>query len=176
MAWIFSLSIECGTEQSAAEACAEHFRNFPMTLHTLASKAEVQVFQDFEENWWCAVCPTGVSRIGIVTADDANIMTELGILLYGRLQSAPAFRYALAGIEVDEFRTYSELIDDAAELGNQFPGLVLAESVWQAIGSPTAFHPFGSGYVWKRYEGEIYKPLSASPDLANKLNAILIAQ
>jgi hypothetical protein len=35
-------------------------------------------------------------------------MTELGILLYQRLLSAPPFRYALAGIEVDEFRTYSE--------------------------------------------------------------------
>ncbi|MEH2382256.1 MAG: hypothetical protein V7K27_25775 [Nostoc sp.] len=98
-------------------------------------------------------------------------MTELGILLYQRLQSAPLFRYALVGVEVDEFRTYSELIEESSTLA--FPGLVLAETVWQAVGSSSAFTPFSPRYVWKLYEGEVYKPLMASPDLKSKLNELL---
>ncbi|WP_373529005.1 hypothetical protein [Nostoc sp.] len=30
-----------------------------------------------------------------------------------------------------------------------------------------------SGYVWKPYEGEVYKPLMASPDLKSKPNKLL---
>lgn len=64
-------------------------------------------------------------------------MTELGILLYQHLRSAPPFRYALVGMEVDEFRTYSELLEESHT--PSFPGLVLAETVWQAIGSSPTF-------------------------------------
>ena len=174
MAWIFSLSIECGSAQSNAESCTKHFNELSWQLHHRSFQCQVQTFQDIEENWWCRVCPTGISQVGIVTPETAYVLTELGILLYQRLQSAPAFRYALAGIEVDEFRTYSELSEDAADLGNLFPGLVLAESVWRSIGSPLAFRPFSLGYVWKRYEGEVYKPLSASAELTNKLNELLV--
>ena len=99
-------------------------------------------------------------------------MTELGILLYQRLRSAPTFRYALVGVEVDEFRTYSELLEDSSSLA--FLGLVLVQTVWEAIGSSPGFRPFSPGYVWKPYEGEVYKPLMASLELKSKLNELLI--
>jgi hypothetical protein len=54
-------------------------------------------------------------------------MTELGMLLYKHLRIAPPFRYALVGVEVDEFRTYSELIEDLPNLS--IPGLVLAKKI-----------------------------------------------
>jgi hypothetical protein len=54
-------------------------------------------------------------------------MTEVGILLYQQLRSAPTFRYALVGLEVDEFRTYHELCEEPNCL---FPGIVLNQSVW----------------------------------------------
>jgi hypothetical protein len=101
-------------------------------------------------------------------------MTELGILLYQRLRSAPTFRYALAGVEVDEFRTYHELLEESP--APTFPGLVLAEAVWQRMGAPPTFRSFCLGYVWKPYEGEVYKPLLVSSDLKNKLNELLILQ
>jgi hypothetical protein len=101
-------------------------------------------------------------------------MTELGILLYQRLQSAPPFRYALVGVEVDEFRTYRELISEA--IAPSFPGLVLAETVWRSLGASPLFRPFSPGYVWLPYEGEVYKPLTVSPDLKDKLNQLLILQ
>ena len=97
-------------------------------------------------------------------------MTEIGIFLYQSLRFAPPFRYALVGMEVDEFRTYSELIEEPALV---FPGLVLAEAVWQATGASSVFRSFSLGYVWKPYEGEVYRPLLASPDLKNKLDELL---
>jgi hypothetical protein len=54
-------------------------------------------------------------------------MTELGIFLYHTLRLAPSFRYALVGVEVDEFRTYSELTEDLSKLS--LPGLVLAKEL-----------------------------------------------
>ncbi|WP_228056069.1 hypothetical protein [Microcoleus sp. LEGE 07076] len=97
-------------------------------------------------------------------------MTEIGLPLYNNLRLAPPFRYALVGMEADEFRTYSELIEESALV---FPGLVLAEAVWQATGADSVFRSFTLGYVWKPYEGEAYRPLIASPELKNKLDELL---
>jgi len=146
MAWIFSLSTECGSDRALAEEFARYFQGVSWILsNDRRSHCQTSVFQDFEQNWWCRVCPTNISEIGIDHPQAAYLMTELGILLYQHLRSAPAFRYALVGVEVDEFRTYSELID---ELQNSaFPGLVLAHSLWQIAGSPSTFRLFKPGYV-----------------------------
>ena len=175
MAWLFSLSAECGVEQVAAEQFAQHFGKISWVLSN-GSQPQTRsgIFQDIEENWWCRICPSGISELGIDTPETAHLMTELGILLYQHLRSAPAFRYALVGVEVDEFRTYSELLEESSKLA--FPGLVLANAIWQAVNSPPVFRPFSLGYVWKPYEGEIYKPLMASSDLKNKLNELLIVR
>jgi hypothetical protein len=173
MAWIFSLSAECGAEQTAVEQFAHHFDAISwVLLNGSQFQCHAVIFQDVEENWWCRVFPSGISEVGIDTPESAYLMTELGILLYHRLRSAPPFRYALVGVEVDEFRTYSELLEESSTLA--FPGLVLSETVWQAVGSSQSFRPFSPGYVWKHYEGEVYKPLMASSDLKNKLNELLI--
>jgi hypothetical protein len=134
---------------------------------------QAEVFQDLDANWWCRVFPSGISEVGINTPETAYLMTELGILLYQRLRSAPTFRYALVGVEVDEFRTYSELLEESLNVA--FPGLVMAETVWQAMGSSPAFRSFTFGYVWKLYEGEVYKPLLSSSALKRQLNELLIA-
>lgn len=173
MAWTFSLSAECGAEQIAAEQLAQYFDGLSWLLSNgRQSQCHTAVFQDIEGNWWCQACPSGISEVGIDQSDIAYQMTELGILLYHRLRSAPPFRYALIGVEVDEFRTYSELISEASV--PRFPGLVLAETVWQSLGASTLFRPFSSGYVWQPYEGEVYKPLMVSPDLKNKLSELLV--
>lgn len=162
MAWIFSLSAECGMEQSTAEQFSRYFDKASCVLsNTTQFQCHTAIFQDMEENWWCRVSPSGISEVGIDTPETAYLMTELGILLYQRLRFAPMFRYALIGLEVDEFRTYNELLAEAST--GSFPGLVLAETIWQAIGAPSVFRPFSLGYVWKPYEGEVYKPLMVSP-------------
>lgn len=174
MVWAFSLSVECGQAQNAAELFSEHFEDIALTLSNGAlSQCRTTVFQDMDENWWCRICPTHISETGIEASDSAYLMTELGIFLYRRLRTAPAFRYALVGIEVDEFRTYSELITEPSVLS--FPGLVLSETVWQSMASPAFFRAFSSGYVWQPYEGEVYKPLAVSTDLKEKMNELLVA-
>ncbi|WP_416666716.1 hypothetical protein [Egbenema bharatensis] len=173
MVWAFGLSAECGADQVAAEQFAQHFDGLSWVLSSgHQSQCYTAVFQDIEENWWCQVCPSGISDVGIDQSDIAYQMTELGILLYQRLRSAPPFRYALVGVEVDEFRTYSELSTENPEIS--FPGLVLAESVWRLFGASTKFRPFSPGYVWHPYEGEVYNPLVVSPALRNKLNELLV--
>ena len=174
MAWVFSLSAECGTEQSQAEKFAEHFRGLTWTLdHGIQSQCQTDIFTDIEGNWWCRVCPSGLSQIGIDAPESAYLMTELGILLYQRLRSAPTFRYGIVGVEVDEFRTYSELIDDPMVVS--LPGIVIDQDIWQSLGSPPAFRNFATGYCWKPYEGEVYKPLSTSSELKTKMSELLMA-
>jgi hypothetical protein len=173
MTWAFSLSAECGIEQAVAERFAQYFDGISWVLSSGSqSQCHTAVFQDIEGNWWCQACPSGISEVGIDRSDIAYQMTELGILLYQRLQSAPPFRYALVGVEVDEFRTYSELISEATV--PSIPGLVLAETIWRTLGTSTLFRPFSRGYVWQPYEGEVYKPLMVSPDLKNKLSELLV--
>jgi hypothetical protein len=173
MAWAFSLSAECGVEQFAAEQFAKHFDGISWVRSNGHSfQCRTAIFQDSEANWWCQVIPSGISEVGIEASDIAYQMTELGISLYQQLQSAPFFRYALVGLEVDEFRTYSELIAEPSVL--DFPGLVLAETVWRSLGEPSTFRPFSSGYVWQPYEGEVYKPLTVSSALKDQLNELLV--
>ncbi len=173
MAWAFSLSTECGAEQGAAEQFAQHFNGLSLVLlNGFQSQCHAAIFQDLEENWWCRVCPDAIHTVGIDAPNIAYQMTELGILLYQRLQSSPLFRYALVGVEVDEFRTYSEL--SAEPLSSSFSGLVLAETTWRSLGASPLFRPFSPGYVWQPYEGEVYKPLTTAPELKDKLNELLV--
>ncbi|MBE9064594.1 hypothetical protein [cf. Phormidesmis sp. LEGE 11477] len=174
MAWAFSLSVECGQLQNAAERFAAYFEGAALTLSTGShAQCDTTIFKDMDENWWCRVCPSDVSQIGIEAPDTAYLMTELGILLYQRLRMAPPFRYGIVGIEVDEFRTYTELLEDLPTVS--FPGLVMAEDIWRAIASPSTFRSFTQGYVWQPYEGEVYKPLTVSDVLKEQMRDLFVA-
>jgi len=172
MSWIFSLSAECGSDESNAYKFAQHFEGISWLLSTgRHCQCHTDIFQDIEENWWCRVSPSNLSEVGIDSPESAYSMTELGILLYQSLRFAPPFRYALVGVEVDEFRTYSELIEESSNLS--IPGLVLAKPLEQELGILSVLRPFSSSYVWQPYAGEVYNPLMASQNLKNKLNELL---
>ena len=109
--------------------------------------------------------------MGIDSPESAYLMTELGILLYQSLRFAPPFRYALVGVEVDEFMTYSELIEESSDLS--ISGLVLAKTMERELGTLPVFRPFSPSYVWQPYAGEVYNPLMTSQNLKNKLNELL---
>lgn len=171
MAWIFGLSAECGSDEERAKQFAKHFEGVTWMLSNgCPCQCRTDIFQDFEENWWCRVVPNNISEVGINSPESAYLMTELGILLYQHLRSTPAFRYALVGVEVDEFRTYSELLEESPI---SLPGLVLAIEVEQEMDLSSDFRLFSPGYVWQPYAGEIYNPLMTSSDLKSKLNALL---
>lgn len=172
MAWIFSLSAECGSDQNDVNQFAKHFQDMTwMMSNGCECQCRTDIFQDIEENWWCRVSPDNLSKVGIDSAESAYLMTELGILLYQSLRFASTFRYALVGVEVDEFRTYSELIEEVSNLS--IPGLVVAKTIEGELGLSSAFRAFSPSYVWQPYAGEIYNPLMASPNLKNKLNELL---
>jgi len=172
MSWIFSLSAECGSDKSNAHKFAEHFEGISWFLSNgRHCQCRTDIFQDIEENWWCRVSPSNLSEVGIDSSESVYLMTELGILLYQSLKFAPSFRYALVGVEVDEFRTYSELIEESSNLS--IPGLVLAKPLERELGILQGFRSFSPSYVWQPYAGEVYNPLMASPSLKNKLNELL---
>lgn len=172
MAWIFSLSAECGAEESSVNRFAQHFEGREWLLSSdRQCLFRTDTFQDLEQNWWCRVCPNSMSQVGIDSPESAYVMTEIGIFLYQALQSAPSFRYALVGVEVDEFRTYSELLEDLPTLS--IPGLVIAKQLDRSLETLPTFRPFTADYVWQPYAGEIYNPLMTSPELKNKLNQLL---
>jgi hypothetical protein len=98
-------------------------------------------------------------------------MTELGISLYQSLRSALSFRYALVGVEVDELKTYSELIEESSNLS--ISGLGLAKPIERELGILPVLCPFSPSYVWQPYAGQVYNLLMTSPNLKNKLNEML---
>ena len=172
MAWIFSLSAECGSDENNAHKFAEYFEGISWVLSNgRQCQSRTDIFQDIEENWWCRVSPSNLSEVGIDSPESAYLMTELGILLYQSLRFAPLFRYALVGVEVDEFRTYSELIEESSDLS--ISGLVLAKTMEQELRTLPVFRPFSPSYVWQPDAGEVYNPHMTSPNLKNKLNELL---
>lgn len=172
MAWIFSLSVECGADEGDAGRFAEYFEGISYVLSNgRQCECRTDLFQDVEDHWWCRVAPNNLSEVGIESPESAYLMTELGILFYQSLRFAGMFRYGLVGVEVDEFRTYGELMEESSSL--LIPGLVLARSLVQELGILSGFRAFSANYVWQPYGGEVYNPLMVSPSLKNKLDELL---
>lgn len=149
MAWLYSLSAECGTQKDAAEAVARHFHGFTVAL-TDGSRFPCQAeIGQADGAWWAVVSPTGVSRGGIGRPSRLRELTDVGFVLYERLRSAPPFRFALVGVEVYGFIRFEQLDDDL--VNSDYSGVVLADAVWQRLGSPSIFVLFASGYHWRPF-------------------------
>ncbi|MEU0788651.1 hypothetical protein ABZ342_01200 [Amycolatopsis sp. NPDC005961] len=144
MAWSFALNAECGGRETHARDLARHFDGFPS-----------RIFSDGGSGWWCGIAPEDPGGKGIESAEDATAMTAAGRRLYWLLRTAPpVYRYALAGVDTDKFRTYAELM--AENDLTRFPGLVVSEDIWAATGKRAAFSDFAPGYRWIPYRGEAY--------------------
>ncbi len=76
MAWIFSLSAECGSDASHVHKFAQHFEGIEWILSNgRQCLARTATFQDMEANWWCRVSPNNISEVGIDSAASAYVMT-----------------------------------------------------------------------------------------------------
>ena len=121
MALIFGLAIAFGRNKATADKAIKHFkgRRFKFT-NGLESILETQCLEDREGNSWLLVCPNNLSKSGISSEEDAKQMSEIGEFLYKLLRTAPSFRYALVGVEVELFRLESEIsgLDDVDFNGN----------------------------------------------------------
>jgi hypothetical protein len=52
MAWIFSLSAECGSDKSDAHKFAQHFEGISwLSSNSRQCQSRTDIFQDIEENW-----------------------------------------------------------------------------------------------------------------------------
>jgi hypothetical protein len=144
MAWIFGLSVECGERETHARDLARHFDGWPVRIFSHGT------------GWWCGVEPEGLSRTGVNSAAEATVMTAAGRKLYWQLRTAPpVYRFALAGVETDEFRTYDELM--AEKDLTTFAGLVVSEHILAATGKRAEFSDFAPGYRWLPYRGETHR-------------------
>ena len=155
MGTFFQLSIECGGEESLARSVGNHYEDYSFEItETLKSICSCRIITDADQNWWAIVSPSGLSASGISTNEDARYMTIAGRHLYARLLSSPPFRYAIAGVETEEFRSFSELKDTDANLYPRLHGLVLAREIWESVGCPSGFVEFRDRYLWLPYMGE----------------------
>ena len=82
-------------------------------------------------------------------------MTEIGFSLYEHLKSAPPFRYAIVGWEVDGFREASEFDSDDLQTLN---GLVLSEEFCERLDCKSKLEVFAPKYYWRPYLGENWEP------------------
>jgi hypothetical protein len=147
MAILFLLAAECGAEKEAADAVASHFRSFTVALADGSRFPCDSSVGQADGAWWAAVYPEGVSKSG-VTPNNVGELTEVGFVLYEQLRSAPPFRFALVGVEVYAFSQFKKLKDDLATYSS---GVVLANGVWEGLGSPSMYVPFAPGYCWRPF-------------------------
>lgn len=75
-AWIFSLSAECGSDESNVNKFSQHFEGIEWLLSNgRQSLCRTDTFQDIEQNWWCRVYPNNISELGIDSPESAYVMT-----------------------------------------------------------------------------------------------------
>ena len=156
MAWIFSLSAECGPSRKDAETFRDYFQNL---LLTLADGKEVRCssdtyFQDRDGNWWTIVTPEGMVFGGIgqdLTLRKKEGASEVGFLLYDCLKSAPPFRYAMVGLEIVGFMEESEFKTFDWRIYN---GIVLSKDFCEKLNCQNELEKFTQDYYWLPYLGE----------------------
>ncbi|BAU12724.1 hypothetical protein LEP3755_32550 [Leptolyngbya sp. NIES-3755] len=163
MAFFYSLSVECGTDESAASMCAKHFDGWKLPLDNLSpDTVTVTVKQDSsdENNWWVVVVPDGVSRSGVYSEEVARSMSASGHCLLDHLKTSPPFRFAVIGVEADEAIYYSDLVEELGEdptFAERYQGLVISEEIYNRISATSMLESFAPGRFWIPYRGETYR-------------------
>ena len=66
----------------------------------------------------------------------------------------PHFANAIAGVETEEFRSFTELKQMDASFYSRLNGLVMFVEIWERLGRPEGFVEFRSDYLWRPYLGE----------------------
>jgi len=127
------LAIECKSEQQA-DLIESYFIGWVNQSSRLI-KEKILISTDIENNYWVDIY------------FEWNLSEPNLTYLYEALKSAPSvYRYALAGVEVSEFRYYSELVEDLPTLN--LPGLVISTKLNKGL---TGYKEFSPGYVWQPY-------------------------
>ncbi len=155
MAWIFSLSAETGPDRTNAQRFERHFAGRRIGTDL----GEYNVWTNvagYDGAYWCFVGTDQLSRTGIYSVEDALAMSLVGVELYALLRSAPSFRYALVGVEVDAWVTEAEMREDPAFI-TKMDGFVIERELYKEVGAKGNFQDFTASHVWLPYRGESHR-------------------
>jgi hypothetical protein len=139
MTYQVGLAIECRDFASATQV--SNYFSVWVATHTgilIRSLTKVKGHQDSENNYWITI----YHKYDLAPPNLAYLYDALQV-------SKLDYRYALAGIEVDEFRTYSELIEDLPTI--DIPGLVISSKLIKKA-NKNSYKIFSEGYFWQPYK------------------------
>lgn len=149
MALTFSIYIETGNFEQT-RAIEQHFLNHG----SIDWNGQEYQLQSFSATDGCAITPNGTSTTGIDTKEQCIEMSELGFKLYDKLKTAPDFRFALVGVEVDDFVEFNDLIN-VPEINLDRPGRVISRSIKESSALYSNYEQFNETHYWTPYEGEL---------------------
>ena len=131
------LSIECDTFEQATQL-SSYFKEIVKTY--LSPYTPSVNSYEYTEGWWV-----------IVHFEYKYIKADFTYLYNALQQSNLDYRYALAGVETSEFRTYSELVEDLPCI--DIPGLVISTKLIDLTKAlcKSYWKPFVTDYIWKPY-------------------------
>lgn len=127
MSWQFAFAAECGPEKENADYILESIVDSDWCPGPFYGHVE----EDEMGNWWAQVSFFDVKE------DEFGSIRDL---IYSHVKALP-FRFALADVEVDMFRTYAELKMDLDRM--HFDHLLISHDVWQEFGIPMGFQSIG---------------------------------
>lgn len=132
MSWQYQIALECADNEEGMEACVAFFQ----TLAESYKGSFVTSRVDFDRNpWVCLNFPENQFS----ESDWLAICKRAWPEIVGNL----TFRYAICGLEVEHFRTWSELLEEGHEGFEQLGEVALSKRAWESLGSPSIFRPYG---------------------------------
>ncbi len=132
MGWSYQISMQCGKSHKAQAQCLD----FLASLAPLVPRSFLSQSIDDEGDLWASY------NVSDNDMDGHGWAQLLSKLWNAELMQLP-FQYAIAGLEVDQLRTNSELLQE--EDLSIFPCLAVSEAVWKALGSPSTLVENASG-------------------------------
>jgi hypothetical protein len=138
MAWCYQIALECGsaapTQQAAAAALADMCTRIPEAFYS-------QHCDDLGNVWICL----NISHLTCTEAEWKVIADPLWEDVVARLD----FRFGFCGLEVEQARTYSELMEGEMNWA-AFGHVALSTPVWMALDCPAGFVATRDGMmVWR---------------------------
>jgi hypothetical protein len=112
-------------------ACFDGFQiQIPTSHGTVLSTCRFAHWQDSELNWWSSILPSAVSPGDIDNVIETNEQM-MGVVqsLYQRRKTASLFRYAVVGMEITPFDTFSQLMGRRGADHQPFHGLALSRKL-----------------------------------------------
>lgn len=155
MAYLFEAAVELGQSPQNAS----HLKSFDNVTWKLSDGTEIHCALDLgasnlwiapNKNWWLRIAPEGVSVTGgtrKVNSDE--MLVEVAKKIYASLKQCSGFRFAIVGWEVAESIEVTDLLSKADKADGIPPGVVISRELWEQMGAPSYFLPFGTETLWK---------------------------